>query len=130
MKSRFKTSQTAPGTAHYLYLDSDGGLVVAVGGEGLRLLGGNGSVPLDKGRHHAARRLNAQRKRCHVQQQKVGHRFRGIAHEDGGLDSGPVGHRLVRVDGLVQLLPVEEVLQQLLDLGNSGRPKNEKILIL
>jgi hypothetical protein len=34
------------------------------------------------------------------------------------LDGGTVGHSLVRVDGLVELLSVEEVLQQLLDLGN------------
>ncbi len=31
-----------------MYLNGDGGLVVAVGGEGLRLLGGNGRVALDE----------------------------------------------------------------------------------
>ncbi len=31
-----------------MYLNGDGGLVVAVGGEGLGLLGGNGGVPLDE----------------------------------------------------------------------------------
>ena len=40
--------------------------------------------------------------------------------ENGGLDGGSVGHGLVGVDALVQLLPVEEVLQQLLDLGDPG----------
>ena len=68
-------------------LDGDSGLVIAVGGEGLR--GGDGSVPLGQGGHHTS-------------------------DQDGGLDSGS----FVRVDELVQLLAVGEVLEQLLDLGN------------
>ena len=101
-----------------VHLDGDGRLVVAVGGEGLSLLGGNGGVSLDEGGHHAAGRLNAEGEGRHVEQQQVGDGLGGVAGEDGGLDSGTVGHSLVRVDGLVQLLAVEEVLQQLLDLGN------------
>ena len=56
-----------------MYLDGDSGLVIAVGGEGLRLLGGDGGVPLDEGGHHDARRLNAKREGRHVQQQQVRH---------------------------------------------------------
>ena len=35
-----------------VHLDGDGGLVVAVGGEGLGLLRRDGRVPLDQGGHH------------------------------------------------------------------------------
>ena len=42
-----------------------------------------------------------------------------VSVEDGGLHCGTVSNRLVRVDRLVQLFTVEEILQQLLDLGDS-----------
>ena len=108
------------GALALVHLDGDGGLVVAVGGEGLGLLGGDGGVPLDEAGHHAARGLDTQGQRRHVQQQQVRHGLGGVAGEDGGLHRGAVRHGLVRVDGLVQLLAVEEVLQQLLDLGDPG----------
>ncbi len=44
------------------------------------------------------------------------------------LDGGTVGHSLVRVDGLVKLLPVEEVLKQLLDLGNPEQRRETGII--
>merc|ERR1712232_149959 len=103
-----------------VHLDGDGGLVVAVGSEGLGLLGGDGGVPLDEGGHHATSSLDTERQRSHVQQEKVRDGLALVSSEDGGLDSGTVGHGLVRVDGLVELLPVEEVLEQLLDLGDPG----------
>ena len=98
-------------------LNEHPGLVVAVGGEGLGLPGGDGRVPLDERRHHPARRLNAEGERRDVQQQEVLHRLGLVAGQDGGLDGGAVGHRLVRIDGLVQLLAAEEVL---------GSNKNKK----
>ena len=79
-------------------LDGDSGLVIAVGGEGLR--DGDGGVPLDQGGHHTF-------------------------GQDGGLNSGS----FVRVDGLVQLLVVGEVLEQLLDLGNpSGSTEPDNVV--
>ena len=41
---------TADSRAH---LDKHTGLVVGIGGEGLRLFGGDGGVALDQSRHHA-----------------------------------------------------------------------------
>ncbi|CAO2609106.1 NAD-specific glutamate dehydrogenase [Lemmus lemmus] len=108
-----------------VHLDQHPGLVVRVGGEGLRLLGGDGGVALDERRHHAARRLQAQRQRRHVQQQQVLHLLRLVPHQDGRLHRRPVGHRLVRVDALVQVAPVEEVLQQLLHLGDARRAAHQ-----
>merc|ERR1719356_839972 len=53
------------GTLALVHLDRHSGLVVAIGGEGLGLLGGNGGVPLDQGSHHTASGLDAERQRGH-----------------------------------------------------------------
>jgi hypothetical protein len=46
--------------------------------------------------------------------------FTPQAHGSSGyLYSSTIGHGLVGIDTLVQLLPIEEILQQLLDLGDS-----------
>jgi hypothetical protein len=111
------------------YLDGDRRLVVAVGGEDLRLFGGDGGVPLDERRHHPARRLNAKRQRRHIQQEKIAHGLTLVAVENGGLNGGAVGHRLVRIDRLVQLFAVEEVLEQLLDLGNPSAAAHQHNLV-
>merc|ERR1711963_429814 len=39
--------------------------------------------------------------------------------------TGTIGNSLVRVDGLVELLAVEEVLKKLLDLGDPGGASHE-----
>ncbi|KAA8584861.1 hypothetical protein FQN60_003555 [Etheostoma spectabile] len=92
-------------------LDEDAGLVVSVGGEDLSLFGGDGGVAFNQRRHDSSGRLDAQGQRRHVQQQQILNVARGIAGENGGLDSGTVGHRLVWVDALVQLPAVEEILR-------------------
>merc|ERR1719410_996627 len=108
-----------------VHLDGDGGLVVAVGGEGLGLLGGDGGVPLDKGGHHSSGGLNTKRQGGDVQEQEVRHGLGGVTSEDGGLNRSAVGHSLVGVDGLIELLAVEEVLEKLLDLGDPGGATDE-----
>jgi len=45
--------------------------------------------------------------------------------KDTTLDSGTVGDGLVRVDTLGRLLAVKVVLEELLDLGDSGRSTNK-----
>merc|ERR1719370_1926348 len=54
------------GALALVHLDRHSRLVVAVGGERLGLLGGNGGVPLDQGGHHATSSLNAEGKRGNV----------------------------------------------------------------
>merc|ERR1719474_1152841 len=103
-----------------VHLDGDSRLVVGVGGEGLGLLGGDGGVPLDQRGHHATSSLNSKREGSDIEEKKVRNSLRGVAGQDGSLDGGTVGHGLVRVDRLVQVLAVEEVLQQLLHLGDPG----------
>ena len=58
------------------YLDEHAGLVVAVRRERLCLLGRDCCVTLDQRRHHAARRLDTQGQRRHVEQQQVLHLLR------------------------------------------------------
>merc|ERR1712165_518266 len=53
-------------------------------------------------------------------EEKIVDCLRSVPHENGSLDSGSISHGLIRVDRLVQLLPIEEVLEQLLNLGNPG----------
>merc|ERR1719285_412561 len=48
------------GTLALVHLDRHSGLVVAVGGKRLGLLGGDGGVPLDQGGHHATSSLNSE----------------------------------------------------------------------
>ena len=40
--------------------------------------------------------------------------------EDSSLNSSTVGNSLIGIDGFVELLSVEEILQQLLHLRNTG----------
>merc|ERR1711931_467975 len=101
-------------------LDGDGGLVVAVGGEGLGLLGWDGGVPLDQAGHDSSSGLNTKRQWSNIEKQEVRDGLAGISCEDGSLDSSSISNSFIRVDGLVQLLAVEEVLEQLLDLRDSG----------
>ena len=117
------------GSLTLVHLDGDGGLVVGVGGEGLGLLGGDGGVPLDERGHHSPSSLDTQGQRSNIQEQQVRHSLGGVSSEDGGLHSGSIGHSLVRVDALVQLLAIEEVLQQLLDLRDSGGSTNQDYII-
>merc|ERR1719410_455778 len=113
------------GSLSLIDLDGDSWLVVRVGGEGLGLLGGDGGVPLDQGGHHSSGCLDTKRQRSNIKKQQIRNSFRGVSSEDGGLDSCSVGHSLIRVDRLVQFLSVEEVLEQLLDLGDSSRSSNQ-----
>ena len=112
-----------------VHLDGDGGLVVRVCGEGLGLLGGNGGVPLDEAGHNSSSSLDTKRQRSHVQQEQIGDSFTGVSSQDGGLDSSSVGNSLVRVDGSIELLPIEEVLEKFLDLGNPGGSSDKNDVI-
>merc|ERR1719512_687920 len=81
-------------------LDENSRLVVRIGREGLRLLGGNGGVPLDELGHDAAGSLQAHGQGSHVQQQQVLDLRGALTSEDGSLDSSAEGNGLIRIDGL------------------------------
>merc|ERR1711977_706528 len=91
------------GALAFVDLDEHTWLVVSVGGESLRLLGGHG----------ASSSLETHRKWGNVEQQNV-LVTSGAASQNVGLDSSTVCNGLVRVDGAAWLLAVEVVGDQLL----------------
>ena len=53
----------------------------------------------------------------------------GLSGEDTGLDGGTVGNSLIGVDALLELLAVEEVAEELLDLGDTGGTTDKDDLV-
>ena len=101
-------------------LDFHAGLVVAVGGEDLRLAGRDRRVARDHRRGHAARRLDRQRERRHVEQEHVLH----VALEHAALDRRADGDDFIRVHALVRLL-ADELARGLDDLRHAGHAADE-----
>jgi hypothetical protein len=101
-------------------LDQDSGLVVSVGGEGLLLLGGDGGISADQDSHDTSSGFNTLGQGGDIQQEEVLDLFVTLAGQDGSLDGGTEGDGLIGVDGSVGLLSVEEVLDELDDLGDSS----------
>ena len=59
----------------------------------------------------------------------IGALGRSVSREDSSLDGGTVGNSLIWVDGLVWLLSVEVVGDELLDAWNTGRTSDENDLV-
>ena len=74
-------------TFSFVDLNQHTRLVVRIGGERLRLLGGDGGVPLDEGGHHTSGRLDTHGQRGNVQQQQVLDLAGLVSGQDGSLDS-------------------------------------------
>jgi hypothetical protein len=101
-------------------LDEDTGLVVSVGGEGLGLLGGDGSVSGDQSSHDTTSGLDTLGKGGNIEHTDTFDLLVLDTIEDGGLNSGSVSDSFIGVDGSVEGLSVEEVGDELLNLGDSG----------
>ncbi|KAI3485069.1 hypothetical protein L1887_51742 [Cichorium endivia] len=110
-------------------LDQHTGLVVGVGREDLGLLGGHSGVALDEGGEDTTGGLDTHRERGNVEEEQVLGLLRGVTRENGGLDGGTVCDGLVGVDRLVELAAVEEVGEELLDLGDTGGTTDEDDLV-
>jgi hypothetical protein len=73
---------------------------------------------------------NTEGERDDIEEEEVGGLGRGgLSGEDTGLDSGTVGNSLVGVDALLELLATEEVAEELLDLGDTGRTSDKDDLV-
>ncbi|EEQ38695.1 heat shock protein SSB1 [Clavispora lusitaniae ATCC 42720] len=104
----------------------NGGLVVSNSGESSSLDGWNSAVSWDNWSENVTLHGDTQRQWDDIQQQQVLGVLRGgLTGQDSTLDSGTVSNSLIWVDGLLQLLTVEEVRQQLSDLWNSGGTTNQ-----
>jgi len=110
-------------------LDEDTGLVVGVGGEGLRLLGGDGGVSLDQRGHDATSGLDTEGEWGNIEEKEILDFLGFVTAKNGGLDGGTVGNSLIGVDGLVKFLAVEVVLEKLLDLGDSSGATDEDDIV-
>jgi len=106
-------------------LDEHTWLVVSVSGEDLRFLGWDGGLSWDQNSHNTSGSLNTLGKSGNVEKEQVLDSFVSGSVEDGSLDGGTIGDGFVWVDGLVQSLSVEEVLEHLLDLWNSSGSSDE-----
>ncbi len=104
--------------------DRDRRLVVLGGREDLALLGRDRRVALDQAGEHAAQRLDAERKRRHVEQQDV----LDVALQHARLDRRADRHHFVRVDALMRLL-AEELFDDFLHLGHAGHAADQHDLV-
>ena len=111
-------------------LDEDTWLVVGEGGEDLGLLGWDGGVAGNERSHDTTSGLNTQGKWSNIQEKNlVGGLGRGVSGENGSLDGSTVGNGLIGVDGLVWLLSVEVVGDELLDSWDTGGATDEDDLV-
>jgi len=81
------------------HVNLDAGLIIRSGGENLRFARGNCRVAFDQFGEHAAEGFDAERKRCHVEQQHV----LDFAFEHAALDACTHGHDLVGIHALMRL---------------------------
>jgi hypothetical protein len=110
-------------------LNEDTGLVVSVGSEGLGLLGGDDGVSGDKNSHNTTSGLDTLGKRNDIEEEKILNLLGLLTVEDSGLDGGTISDGLIRVDGSVELLAVEEVGEHLLNLGDTSGTADKDDLV-
>lgn len=111
-------------------LDKHTRLVVGEGREDLGLLGRDGSIARNKLGHHTTSSLDTERESGNIEKQDlVGRLGAGVTRQDSSLDSSTVGNSLIGVDGLVGLLTVEVVGNELLDTGDTGGTTDEDNLV-
>ncbi|GMT04794.1 hypothetical protein PENTCL1PPCAC_26968, partial [Pristionchus entomophagus] len=115
------------GTLSLEHLDGDGGLIVGGSGEDLRLLGGDDSVARDDLSHDSSHSLDSHRKRVHVQKDDVSCVL--LTRDHSTLNSGSISDGLIGIDASGWLLSIEEFLDQLLHLGDSGGSSDEDDLV-
>ena len=108
----------------------NGLLVVGNSGEGALLDGGHSLATGDDGGEDVALHGDTEGEGNDIEEEEVGGLGGGgLAGEDTGLDGGTVGDSLIGVDGLLELLAVEELAEELLDLGDTGRATDEDDLV-
>merc|ERR1719281_1429055 len=89
------------------------------------LLGWDGRVTWDEDGHDLSGGLDTLGEGGDIEEEEVLDLLAAFAGENGGLDGGTVGDGFIWVDGSVELLSVEEVLEHGLDLWNTGGTSNE-----
>ena len=107
-------------TLSFENLDEDTWLVVSVGGESLLFLGGNTGVSGDEDSHDTTSGLDTLGEGSDIQKEEILDLLGTLTGEDSGLNGSTVSNSLIGVDGSVEGLSVEEILKEVLNLGDSG----------
>ena len=115
------------GTLTLVDLDEDDGLVIGGGGEDLALAGRDGGVAGDELGHDTTSGLNTESQRVDVHENNVLGTL--LTRENTGLDGGTEGNGLVGVNTLGGLLATKVLLNEGLNLGDTGRTTNEDNVI-
>ena len=108
-------------------MDEDGGLVVSRGGEDLRLAGGDDGVTGDELGHHTTGGLDTESKGVDIHENDVTGAL--LTGQNTTLNGGTESNSLVRVDTLAGLLAGEELLEEGLDLGDTGGTTNQNNVV-
>mmetsp|Transcript_18676 Transcript_18676/g.50144 ORF Transcript_18676/g.50144 Transcript_18676/m.50144 type:complete len:221 (+) Transcript_18676:447-1109(+) len=109
-----------------VHLNVHGGLVVLVRRENLRLLRRNDCVSSNQLRHDSTDSFDSESQRGHIEQQQI---LTTLTAQDSSLDCCAVSNCLIGIDPAIGFLPIEEVFDELLHLGDSGGTTHEHDLI-
>jgi hypothetical protein len=108
-------------------LDQDDGLVISGSREDLALAGGDSSVAGNQLGHDSAGGLNTEGQGVDVHEDDTGSTL--LTGKNTSLDSGTESDSLIGVDTLGGLLAAKVLLDELLNLGDTGRTTNEDDVI-
>ena len=106
------------GSLSFVDLNGDCVLVISGSRENLGLLGRDDSVSGDQLSHHTSDGLNAKSERVDIEKDDL----TGVlfSRQDSSLNSSTISDGLVRVDTSRWLLTIEELLDELLNLGDTS----------
>mmetsp|Transcript_49190 Transcript_49190/g.72130 ORF Transcript_49190/g.72130 Transcript_49190/m.72130 type:complete len:112 (-) Transcript_49190:1090-1425(-) len=90
---------------------------------------GDDSVALNELCQNASLGLDTKSERSHVEEEEICSLRTALTREDTTLHSSAEGHSLIRVDTLVELLAIKELLEQLLDLGDTRGATHQHHLV-
>ena len=100
--------------------DGHSGLLILVGGEGLRFLGWDDSSALNNWGHNTSNGLNSKRKGCHINEKNILSLLSSLSTKNTSLHSGSVCDGLIWVNTTVWFLSVEVFFEERLDLWDTG----------
>jgi len=110
-------------------LNEDTWLVLSIGGESLGLFGWDGGVSLDNISHNSSSGLDTLGKWCNIEEKELLSLLVTLSGKDGSLNGSTESDGLIWVDGLVEVLSVEEIGEHRLNLWDSGGSTDEDDLV-
>lgn len=127
--SKIEFSQQMVVLGHWSFsfedLDGDSGLLVLIGGENLRLLGGDERTSWDNGGHNSSDGFDSQTQWGGINDNQTTNIIRFFSTDNSSLDGGSESDGFIWINSSVWVLSVEEVLNELSDLGNTGGSSNQ-----